>query len=262
MHVVVGVKRVPSPEASARALSIDPRTGRIVADGVPHVMGPYDENALEVALRLKDNDPAVRVTAVTYGPPEADDILRRALAAGADEAIRIEDDAAAADDPWAAGEVLAQAIRRLAPVDLALFGRLSGDGDSGQTPFVVAERLGWPAVSAAAAAVPAGEQIVVRRVLEDAVEELSLALPAVLVVTNDGLNALRVPRLKSVLAARRRPIPRWTPFELDASPASSVPIRVVELVMPRSGACTFVEGSSDAEKGERLAEEMVRRGWL
>src|SRR5690606_28846050 len=146
MHIAVCIKQILDPEISPRAFKIDPV--RKVADPgtASLVIGPFDLNALEVAIQLKERHGG-KVTVLTLGSEKAKEALRRALAMGADAAVLIDDSQVAAKEPSVAARALAAAIRKLEPVDLVLTGRQSGEWDFGQVGALLAEELGMPFVA-------------------------------------------------------------------------------------------------------------------
>ncbi len=130
MHCVVCVKQVPDTSE----VRVDPRTNALIREGVPSIVNPDDLHALELAVRMREAHGG-RVTALSMGPPQAEQALRRCLAQGADAAVLLTDRAFAAADTFATTHVLALAVRRLAaetPVDLILCGRQAIDGETGQ----------------------------------------------------------------------------------------------------------------------------------
>src|SRR5437773_6435435 len=148
MKIAVCVKQVP--EGSRR---IDPETKRLDRSG-EGALNPFDANAVEEALRLKDAGGEAEIVLVSLGPAKAQDALRKALAMGADRAVLVSDDAAAGSDLVATSYVLAKALERQ-DADLVLFGQQAGDSDGAVLWAAVAERLRRPLVSQAAEVTPA-----------------------------------------------------------------------------------------------------------
>lgn len=258
MHAVVFLKRILDPEVPAERFRIDAAAKEARVEGAPYVMGPYDENALETALKLKDQDASVRVTVVSYGPPEAEELLRKALSVGADDAVLVTGEAGETHDAFHVAAVLAGVVRRMGDADLLLCGLQSGDWDSGQTAFALAEHLDAASVALAAEveAVDAAS-FVVRRVLEDGTEWVRVPRPAVLSVTNDGTNALRMAKVKDILAAKRKTVEHLTTGDLGVEAPAMV--EIVELAAPevRKASVTWIEGETGAERGRALAEALV-----
>lgn len=258
MHIAVFLKRILDPEIPPARFRVDPEKKDASVPEAPYVMGPYDENALETALLVKDADPSTRVTVISYGPPEAEEILRKALSTGADDAVLVEDEGGV-HDAFHVGSVLAGAARRAGSPEVLLFGLQSGDWDSGQTAFAVAEELGAPSVSYAGAVAAEGDGALrVRRVVESGVEEIRLERPpVVLAVTNDGHNALRMAKVKDILAARRKPVDRVRVADLGVEAENLVAVLDVAAPEAKKTVCTLIDGDSGAAKGEALAQRLL-----
>ena len=142
MNIIVCIKQVPDTSE----VRIDPVTNTIIREGVPAIINPFDENAIEEALRLREQHGG-KVTVLSMGPPQAETALREALAMGADEAMLITDRCFAASDTLATSYVLSTAIRTLGDYDLILCGKQAFDGDTAQVPPGIAEQLGIPQVT-------------------------------------------------------------------------------------------------------------------
>ena len=139
MKIVVCIKQVPA----TTNVRIDPETNALIREGVESQVNPFDENALEAALQVKDGyDGECQVIALTMGPPQAEAALRDAVAMGCDDAILLTDGAFRGADTLATSYTLAQAIRRIGDVDLVLCGKQAIDGDTAQVGPGVAEHLG------------------------------------------------------------------------------------------------------------------------
>ena len=127
-------------------MCIRDRTGTLIREGVPSIINPDDKNALEEAIKLKEEKGGT-VTVLTMGPPQADFALREALAMGADEAILLSDRVFAGADTWATSLALAQAVKKIGDYDLIFAGRQAIDGDTAQVGPEVAEHLNLPQVT-------------------------------------------------------------------------------------------------------------------
>ena len=131
LHIVVCIKQVRDPEAPASSFKVDSENKQITAEGVPPVMNPYDESALELAIRMKEKDPEVKISAVAFGNKLSRPVMMKALAVGADELYLIEDEAEAGGNQ--AAVVLAAAVKKIG-FDLVLAGRQASDTNSGTDP--------------------------------------------------------------------------------------------------------------------------------
>ena len=255
MHCVVCVKQVPDPEMPARSFAIDPVTRRPPAGQAPLVISTFDEIALEVALKLREALGGGTVTALTLGPPAAEEVLRRCLAMQADAAARIEPGGLDPLDAIATAAALAGAIEALQPVDLVLCGREAADTDGGQVGPLVAEMLGWPVVANAILAHPGpGRVLRVERETKDGTELVEVALPAVLTATNAQANVPRIPRVRDVMMAHRKPIrllEAAVPDELRSW------VQVEDLsVAGQDRRCRLLEGDTVEARVEALVEQL------
>ena len=202
MKIVACIKRVPATDTrvkvAADGVSLDPTQ-------VEWIINPYDEFAVEAALRLKEAAGAGEVVVVSLGHPDAAKELRTCLAMGADRAILVKDPDAARRDATATAAALAAAIRPLQP-DLVLCGKVAVDRDQGQVGTRLAHLLGLPVVTEIRAlAVSGGSATVERAGDEGTTEKLELRLPAVLTCTK-GLNEPRYASLKGIMAAKKKVI--------------------------------------------------------
>ena len=138
MNIVVCIKQVPN----TNEVKLDPVTGTLIRDGVPSIINPDDKAGLEAALRLKDATGA-HVTVVSMGPPQADAVLREAMAMGADDAVLVTDRAFGGADTLATSTTIAAALKKI-PYDLIITGRQAIDGDTAQVGPQIAEHLNIP----------------------------------------------------------------------------------------------------------------------
>jgi electron transfer flavoprotein beta subunit len=262
MDIVVTVKRVPDPNIRVNMLTIDPPGRQVVTPpGIPPVTNGYDANALEEAVRLKEQHGGT-VTALGLGDEASRDTLRSAIAVGATAAIHIAGAAGLEADSLSTARLLAAAIRRLARYDLVLCGRQASDTDAGPVLFGVAEILGLPIVSPIRkiVQVEAGA-VVVERMSEDGAQRVRVQLPALLGVSSET-NQPRYPAMKGVLLARRAQIPSWTRAELGLEGLeASVDLRRVYLEK-REGKIEFIEAATPAHTGARLADRLREAGLL
>jgi electron transfer flavoprotein beta subunit len=197
MKIAVCVKQVP--EGSRR---IDPDTKRLDRSG-EGALNPFDANAVEEALSLKDAGGNGEVVLVSMGPAKAQDALRKALAMGADRAVLVSDDGLAGADLVATSKALAQALEREGP-DLILFGQQANDSDGAVLWAAVADRLRLPVVSQAAEVTHADGKLTVKRQTEFGYDVIEAPTPAVIAVS-DAINEPRYPSLKGIMGAKSKP---------------------------------------------------------
>ena len=251
MNMLVFIKRVPDTESRIR---IQHETRAIAEDGLNFVISPYDEYALEEALRLREaKGGTVRV--VSVGRDETVAVLRKALAMGADEAFLVKDDAPETYDGLRTARIIARVVeRRFAGSDLLLFGKQSVGADNGQVPAMVAEILGLPqATVVTKLEIEAGSATAFREI-EGGTEKVLLSLPAV-VTAQKGLNEPRYETLKGIMAAKKKEIPVIKLDELDFGPDDLAPaMAVTGLDVPAARQAGKILQGDPAE----TARELVR----
>lgn len=256
MHTVVCLKQVVDPELPQWDFSIDPATKRQMRTGKPVVISTYDENALELALQLKETSGG-KVTALTIGPQgEVKDAIRLALAMGADEAVVIDE--STAPQMLAAEKValLAAGITRLDAHDLVLTGCESADWVERAVAPLLAEALGAGCVTFVTRAQAHNGMLSVRRTSEEGFHVLDVRLPAVLSVTSDEAIRPRLPKVKDIMAAMRKPVHTWTPGELGVAASGVRAAEVREVAIPvRTTKCEFLDGEP-AEQATALVARL------
>ena len=248
MLQVVCLKQVPDTETrvkvAADGRSLDPT-------GVTLIMNPYDEFALEQALRVKEQSGAGEVVAVTLGAAGVQTTLRTALATGADRAIHLRTDASA-PDALAVAKALADAIR---PMDAAIvwLGKQAVDDDGAQVGPMLATLLGLPCVSVVAKFELAGETAKLEREIEGGREVVEVPLPAVL-TADKGLNEPRYASLKGIMAAKKKVIEERL-VELGAPHLERL---ALELPPPRAGGRIVGQGTAAIPELLRVLREEAK----
>lgn len=260
MRIAVLIKQIPNPDALAAVLRVDEAACRIVLPpGHPQVISPFDEQALEAALRIRDaRGTDVKITAITLGPESARNVLKAALALGADDGVHLLDAQFDCADGYVTVCVLASALRKLGGVDLILAGRQAADWDAGVVALGVAERLARPSVSFACEVRVEGDTLRVERVLQDGFETIACPLPALVTVSNE-LGEVRKANLRETMRAARKPVVVWRAADLDLKPAELKPRRTLaRLFVPvKRAQCELIEGASGEAQGMRLAQRLV-----
>ena len=203
MKILVAVKQVPDTATQVK-ISSDPKA--IDTAGITWIVSPYDEFAIEEALRIKEKRGQGEVVAVTLGPDRAKEALRSALAMGCDRAIHVNDPALTAADTLTMARALAAVVKQEAP-QLVLCGRQAIDDDAGAVGAQLAEVLGWPCASWIMEEAVDGDakNIRVGRQVEGGLEIFDIPLPAVL-SAQKGLNEPRYPTLKGIMGAKKKEI--------------------------------------------------------
>ncbi|OPY68058.1 MAG: Acryloyl-CoA reductase electron transfer subunit gamma [Syntrophorhabdus sp. PtaU1.Bin050] len=253
--IIVCIKAIPDPEGPRSAFELRCEEKKVVPVGIPPVINPYDENALEVAVTLKEHWGG-KVIAVNMSEKASTPVLKKALSVGADELILLEDPLFKASDLTSASTatILAAAIQKIGEYDLVLTGRHAADWDSGQVGLLIAEILHIPGINLAQKVVLRDNAVTVERLKRQGYEVLVASTPALITVSSEA-GDLRLPTLKAIQGARKKPVTVWRAADLEIEEAS-VRMRNIVLLRPPSAAkrnCAFIDGDSAYEKGENLA---------
>lgn len=212
MNIVVCIKQVPDTTAEKR-LDKDLRLDRT---SVENILNPFDEYAVEEALRIKEAQGA-DVIVLSMGPETAMDAIRKALAMGADKGALVTDPALVGSDALATAGVLAAAARKLG-ADLVLCGMEATDSRSGQVPSALAEILGWPQLTWANKLDVASGRATISRQSDAGNDIVEAALPAVVSVTK-AINEPRYPSLKGIMMSKKKPVDTFALADLGLSAA-------------------------------------------
>jgi electron transfer flavoprotein beta subunit len=249
ISIVVAVKHVV---ASIDGAGFGPNL-TLERAGREGLLSELDEYAVEQALRLKETLGDACVTALTVGPADAEEALKKALQMGADDGVHIEDDAVGGSDALSTSLVLAEAISRL-PHDIVVFGMSSTDAWMGVIPTMVSERLGLPLLARAAEVSLEGSTLRVRREDDGAAQVAEAELP-VLVSVTDRSGEPRYPSFKGIMAAKKKPVRQCTLADIGVDPAdvgttaTAVVLESVAARPPRSKGVLVVDadGSGAAQ---------------
>ncbi len=251
MDSLVFVKRVPDTESKIR---VSHETNTVVEEGLNFIISPYDEYALEEALRIRESKGG-KVTAVSVGREEALTSLRKCLAMGADEAVLIRDPLAETYDGLRTARIIAGFVKKKFPqARLLLFGKQSVGTDNAQVPSMVAELLDFPQVNVVVKLELEEDRGVAYREIEGAQEKVAFPLPAV-ISAQKGLNEPRYETLKGIMAAKRKEIP-IVPIEDIGITAEDLASRVVVigLEMPSARQAGRVTSGPPEETARQLVE--------
>jgi electron transfer flavoprotein beta subunit len=212
VKIAVCLKQVPE----TTEVKINPQTNTLMREGVASITNPFDEFALEEGLLTKEKYGG-EVHVMSMGPPQAIEILKNALAVGADKVYLLSDRAFAGADTLATAYTLAKTIEKIGGVDLVICGKQAIDGDTAQVGPGIATRLGIPQLTYVAKVReidPVKKKIVVERMMENGREVVECSLPAVITVMKD-INEPRLPSLLGIKKAAKATIPTWTAKEID-----------------------------------------------
>ena len=260
MNMVVCVKQVIDPEAPPASFKIDPGTNKVVPPpGVPPVIDPYGEYAVEAALRIKDALGG-KVTAISLGTNQLRDVIKKPLSMGADELILLEDEAFADGDSWSTAYALAMAIKKTGDYDLILCGREASDWNAGQVGSGIAEILGLPSVTLVKKIDISDGKTKVERLTADGHEIVEVPLPALLTISNE-IGEPRYPTIKGIMAAKKVEPIIWSPADIGVDPgqvgAAGRRAKMVKLFQPVHEAIVeIIEGETPEEAGANLAAKL------
>lgn len=262
MKILVCLKQIIDPEVPSRDFRIDPVKRQAERGSANLVTNIFCENALETALQFKDRVKDTKITVLSYGPPTAEESLRKALAMKADTAVLVTNDGNPNPDPLTTARVLAAAAGKLGGFDVVLLGREAGDWGAGQTGGLLAEELGLPFIAFADQVEPAADKLRVRRQTEWGSEVLEARPPLVLTVTNYEGNVPRLPKVRDTMMSYRQPLTKWTVDDLDtdrdAARTGNTYYEVAELFIPqKESKCEFVAGESLDEQVDALVKRIA-----
>ncbi len=275
INSVVCIKQVPDTSQ----VWIDPETGSLVRKGIPSVANPYDLYALETALGIRDRFGGF-ITALSMGPPQAEEVLRKALGYGVDRAVLLSDRAFAGADTLATTYALAAAVKKIAAgrpsqtgggsgVDIVFCGKQSIDGDTGQVGPGLARRLGFSQLTYVCSLieidVKAGCVEAWRR-REDGRELLRAQLPVAVTVT-EQCSHIRYASLPDLIAAAKKPVEVWSVPDLDVDRGrlglKGSPTRVSRIFAPparKRGETLSAPSKPVTEVVENLFDRLSERG--
>ena len=258
MHVVVCIKQTPDTAAK-----VDVKDGHVVWGDAPLVLNPWDEYAVEEAIRLKEKLGG-KATALCMGPESAKEALKQCIAMGCDAAVLLSDPALKGSDVLATSRALAKTVEKMGDVEIVLFGNRAIDGDTGQTAIAVSRRLGWSPLTYLAKIdeIDAGAKTIkVERLLEEGRQIVTSKLPAVISTVKE-INEPRYPSFMGIRKASKTEIPIWSASDIGIDPAlvgaAGSAVTWPEIVPPpsREIKVEFIEGAP-AEIAAKLAEKLI-----
>ena len=256
--IIVCIKDIPDPEGPRSAYEIRSDEKRVVPIGIPPVINPYDENALELTMRLKDRWGG-RVIALNMCEKAVLPVLKKALSVGADELILLEDQAFRNLTSYATAWVLSAAIRKIGDYDLVVTGRQAADWDAGQVGLLLAGILELPGINLVQSAEIEGGTIIAERLTRTGHETVMAPLPALITVSSE-VGDLRLATIKAIQDAKKKSVTKWgaADLSLDFALLRSRVIRSLTPPPPPSRHCHFIEGKTSEKKAENLAARLRR----
>lgn len=232
MDIVVPIKQVPE----TGDVRMDPATGTMIRAGVETVVNPLDLYAIEAALRLRE-EAGGTVTALTMGPPQAERVLREAMAMGCDAGALVSDRKFGGSDTWATSYALSMAVRKIGRFDLIVAGERATDGDTAQVGPGIAAWLDLPLATYVARVDEIGpEALVVERLVEEGYQIVEIALPALLTVVKE-IAAPRLPTLDGKKRSKAAAVSVWDAESLGLEQSRiglrGSPTKVVKIGSPK-----------------------------
>jgi electron transfer flavoprotein beta subunit len=255
MNIVVLIKQVPDTY-SERKLRTD---GVLDRDATDAVLDEINERAVEAALQVKEANDGSEVTVLTMGPDRATDAIRKALSMGADKAVHLSDEALAGSDAVTTAKVLAKAIGTVEGVDLVIAGNEASDGRGGAMAAMVADLLGYPALTHVRELTVSGSSVTGRRETDDGVTVLSAELPVVVSVS-EKINEPRYPSFKGIMAAKKKPVAALTLADVgvDASEVGLAhALATVTSASPKPPKTSGEKVTDEGDGGSKIAAYLV-----
>ena len=255
MHILVCIKQIIDPEISTDLFRLDPITKRQARGGLSLVISAYDQNALEVALQLREKVGG-KITALCLGESGAMGAVKSALGMGVDEGVLLSDARFLDLDVFGVAHVLAQAVRKLGSPGLVLTGAVSGDSGHKVMGPLLAEELGWPCVTFVTRIALQGEHLYLRRIVEDGYEVMETGVPVVASILSDDGNVPRYSKLKDIMAAAKKPVPTWTATDLplDGNRMRAARLDLHDMLIPEGEShCEWIGGDTPQAKAGQLA---------
>jgi electron transfer flavoprotein beta subunit len=248
------MKQVIDPETPLSLFQIDTETKKALPPrGTPPVLSPFDENALEAALKIKDTEDT-NITVLSMGKKMSKAVVRSSLAAGADQLVLLEDPMYEDLDSSQTAAVLASAIKKIGGFDMILCGIQAADTNAGQVGPGLAQILGIPSVNIARNVkfAEGGGKIEVERVLPDGYDIITVDMPALVTVSYE-VGILREPGVEGFLAATKKPLTTWKAPDLEIDPSQLQKTEILKLYTPeRDTQCEMITGADPGEMAKGL----------
>ena len=250
------MKQVLDPEASLSLFKIDSEAKQaVLPKATPPVLSPFDENALEAALKIKDTQPA-NVTVISLGKKLTRAVVKSSLAAGADQMVLLEDEAFGDFNTYLTANALAAAIKKLGQYDLILCGLLAADTNAGQVGTGIASILDIPCITSARKVELVNDKLKIERSLPEGYEVIEVATPAV-VTTSYEVGALREPGVEAFMSAGKKPMTVWNAQQLGLTPGQASRTSFLKMYQPAYiNVCQMMDGSSPEEKAVKLVNRL------
>jgi electron transfer flavoprotein beta subunit len=262
MKVIVCIKQVPDHGAPQESFVISQAQNKVEFRGIQPVLSLFDENALEAALQIKDaHEEGVKISVLSAGRRIAKPVMMKALAAGADELVTVEDDSLdpVLLDSFATAEVLSNAVKKIENYDLILVGRQAADWNAGQAGIGLAARLGIPVITLAKKVRVEGGKVIVERLIPRGHEVVEAELPAVVMVSNE-VGELRYPTMIQRRDAKTKPVISYGIEDIGYEPGQGRKVELRTLYKPelKQRDCRYITGETTADMGKNLALALLQ----
>lgn len=264
MNIIVCVKQIIDPQIPPSKFKINAEAKRVMPpEGIPPVLNPYDAQAVELAIKLKEKNGG-KITVLTVGDQASGSVVKHAFAMGADEGAILNDAAFAGSDNFSIAYIITQAIRKIAEYDLVLCGRQAADWDEGTIGPIIAENLGIPVINLAKEIEVADGMLQVKRTILDGYQTVTSPMPSVITVSNEA-GQPRLPSGWGIISAAKKQIPVWDSqyLEVDQSLVGSNAARkeLVNLYRPdQSRKCETITGETPDEAAGKLVQTLRSAG--
>ena len=256
-NIAVCAKQVVDPDTPLSGFQIDSSALSIIpAQGIPPVVNGYDENAVEAALKIKEQIPDTIITVISVGSKFVMDVMKKTLSMGADDMILVNVEGKEID-AYGTAKIISAVISKMEGVDLIICGQQASDWDNAHVPFGIAEMLNLPSISSAKEITINTRTISVQSAQKDGYNVIEANLPA-LVTTNSEIGEPRYPTLRGIMQASRKNPQIITLDQLEITNEDLSPKMVLsELFIPESnGDCEIIQSEEKQELGQLLAERL------
>jgi electron transfer flavoprotein beta subunit len=258
--MIVCCKQIIDPEAPPASFKIDAASNKVIPPpNVPLVISPFDANAVEAALRIKDKNGG-KITILSLGSNLDIKVAKNPLSMGADELVLLDDKAFDSGDSWSTAYALAMAIKKIQQFDIIFCGRQAADWDAGQVGSGIAEFLGLPIVTLVKKIEIADGKARIERVIPDGYQIMEVALPVLVTVSNE-LGGPRIAKLQGIMAAGKKQPIVWKPNDIGVDSSllgqNGRKSLLLKLFQPvREGKCEIIQCENAVESAQKLAEKL------
>jgi electron transfer flavoprotein beta subunit len=255
-NIIVCMKQVLDPEVPLSLFKIDSEAKQaVLPKATPPVLSPFDENALEAALKIKDAQPAA-VIVLSLGKKLTRGVVKAPLAAGADQLFLLEDESFGDFNTFLTAQALAAAVKKMGSFDLILCGIQAADTNAGQVGVGIASLLGLPCLTYARKVELSGDKVKVERILPEGYETVEAPAPCVVTVSYE-VGALREPGVEAFMSAGKKPMTVWNAQSLGLESGQTSRTSFLKMYQPSlANRCEIMEGGAPEEKAVKLVAKL------